>query len=110
MRAIASMDGTKAGADYSSLLGIVSEEDCQEGDWLRENPLRVTVVSIDLKHQTLVLEMNPGSPPKVVWSLLLLVLLVFVFFKIYLDSHFPRSLSHDRYFFQRLFRWFLTSM
>jgi hypothetical protein len=92
MRAIASMDGTKAGADYSSLLGIVSEEDCQEGDWLRENPLRVTVVSIDLKHQTLVLEMNPGSPPKVVWSLYYLFYL-FLFFLKYILTH----ISHDRY-------------
>lgn len=64
MRAVAASDGNTAGADYSSLLGIVSELDC-EGGWVREVPLRASVVSIDVKNRLVVVELNPGTPPQV---------------------------------------------
>lgn len=68
MRALAAHSGgATAGADYSSLLGIVSELDCQseDGGWVREVPLRATVVSIDTERRILTVELNPGTPPQV---------------------------------------------
>lgn len=73
MRCAAMEDGNTAGANYASLLGIVSQADCSSGEWAREQPLRVGVVKF--RQGLVVVEMNPGkAPPQVSYLFLILFL------------------------------------